>query len=135
MAKKGKRPSLEERLDRISDLRAEPDRELVRRELRRALAKALGAHFRLLLASDGLGALRLADQANAVIRDLQLAERSFPLALWGGVAALAASPEVPGPGEVLAFVVKEAAAGELRVSASALRARLRSSGQSGTGGV
>lgn len=31
------------------------------------------------------GALRLADQARCVIRELELAERSFPLALWGGV--------------------------------------------------
>jgi len=35
------------------------------------------------------------------------------LALWAGAAALAASPEVPGPGEVLAFVAQEAASGEL----------------------
>ena len=37
MAKRGKRPTLEERLDRLSDLRDEPDGELVGRELRRAL--------------------------------------------------------------------------------------------------
>ncbi len=35
------------------------------------------------------------------------------LALWAGAAALAASPEVPGPAAVMAFVMKEAAAGEL----------------------
>lgn len=35
------------------------------------------------------------------------------LALWAGAAALAASPEVPGPLEVFGFLAKEAAGGEL----------------------
>lgn len=35
------------------------------------------------------------------------------LALWAGAAALAASPEVPGPQAVAAFVIAEAAGGEL----------------------